>query len=880
MIIGSYNGPDAAGLGVIGEIDDVRIYNRAVSAFEVQQLYAYESTPPQSFLTNGLVAYYPFNGNANDAAGTNDGTLNGTDLKFSLDRFGQPQSALFLNTTSTYAWYLSGAYVAAPRAASLDFNHDFTLSAWVNISTLAEELTENLISNGRDDIGMNVRMFSRVAFTGEDFLQFIGGGNFASGLPRFRDSWWQATVVRSGSNVGVFKNSSLLTNVVMTTTVNGPSIWFGKHMDIGGNGSWYPLAGGIDDVRMYNRALSTNEVAQLYAYESTPPQSFLTNGLVAYYQFNGNANDASGNGHNGIVENAIPAVDRFGNRNACYQFASSWIFVPYNASLYPSNQTISAWFKNTGVYHDTAIVRAGNVYDDFWRGYTIGTRDFNSNFGFTDYSGSGYAAGAAAPVGQWPLNTWAQLIVTRGSNSAALYINAQLISSNTNLPRYVPVEFSPLYIGSGEAPGKNGADTLPTDVPGSFWQGSIDDVRIYNRALSTYEVQQLYAFESASPAPNINSQPVSQSVNQGSPVSFSVTATGTGLNFQWRLNSVNISGATNDSYILASATTNDAGIYNVIVSNAGGSVTSSNAVLMVIVSPRTATGTATLFDLFVVGVNITDGGSGYTNTPVVQLIGGGGSGAQAFATVSNGVVTSITVTNAGYGYTNAPLVIIDPPFIPNPVLGIAPMSFLTFSNLTVSGVYQLQQSVGWYWSNQPVSFTATNDLYAEMVAGVAGIEDYRLALNPVPAQAFATAVVDYGFVVHATVISGGSGYVTSPAVTIVGGGGTNAEAVSQISGGVVTSITVTDAGFGYTNAPTVRIAQPPAAAVFPTVFPIMRVDSTNLAPYHDYQIQFIPAIGATWGNWDGGLFRPTDATSSQYLFITNDVGFFRMQYAP
>ena len=61
------------------------------------------------------------------------------------------------------------------------------------------------------------------------------------------------------------------------------------------------------------------------------------------------------------------------------------------------------------------------------------------------------------------------------------------------------------------------------------------------------------------------------------------------------------------------------------------------------------------------------------------------------------------------------------------VLGIAPMSFLAFSNLTVGGDYKLLRSVAWYWSNQSVSFTATNDVYTQMVAGVAGNADYRLA---------------------------------------------------------------------------------------------------------------------------------------------------------
>jgi hypothetical protein len=293
-----------------------------------------------------------------------------------------------------------------------------------------------------------------------------------------------------------------------------------------------------------------------------------------------------------------------------------------------------------------------------------------------------------------------------------------------------------------------------------------------------------------------------------------------------------------------------------------------------------ATGIATTNNGFVVGVTVTYGGYGYTNTPQVRFIGGGGSGAQAVAVVSSGVVTAVQVLDAGSGYTNLPLVLIDPPFIPNPVLSVAPMSFLTFSNLTVGGTYQLQQSLQWYWTNRTSSFMASNAVYTQMIAGAVGSGNYRLALNPVPAQAFATPQVVNGFVVGATVTSGGSGYVTSPAVKIVGGGGTNATAVAQISGGVVTSISMTSAGIGYTNTPTVRIAQPPAAAVSPVVLPVMRVDSASLAPYDNYQIQFKPDLGEAWGNWNGGLFSPTDVTNSQYVFITNGVGFFRLQYVP
>jgi hypothetical protein len=273
------------------------------------------------------------------------------------------------------------------------------------------------------------------------------------------------------------------------------------------------------------------------------------------------------------------------------------------------------------------------------------------------------------------------------------------------------------------------------------------------------------------------------------------------------------------------------------------------------------------------------GGCGYTNTPPVRIIGGGGSGAQAVAVVSNGVVVAVNILDAGSGYTSTPVVVIDPPFIPNIILGIAPMSFLSFSNLAIGGNYQLQYKASWYWSNQPVSFTASSFIYRQMVAGVADSGVYRLALNPVPSQAFATAQVINGFVVGATVTAGGSGYVTNPVVTIAGGGGTNATAISHITGGVVTSISITGAGIGYTNAPTVQIAPPPAAAVSPSVLPVMRVDAAGLVPYDNYQIQFKQNLNEAWANWSG-IFNPPDVTNSQFLFITNVTGLFRLQYLP
>lgn len=291
-----------------------------------------------------------------------------------------------------------------------------------------------------------------------------------------------------------------------------------------------------------------------------------------------------------------------------------------------------------------------------------------------------------------------------------------------------------------------------------------------------------------------------------------------------------------------------------------------------------ATASAMEVNGFVVGVTVIDGGYGYTNTPTVRFIGSGGTGAEAIALVTNGVVTGVDILDPGSDYTSAPLVVIDPPYIPNPVLNIMPMTSLTFSNLTSGVDYQLQQWEGYYWSNQLVSFSASNTVDAQLVAGVANTGSYQLAVTPVPAQAFATAQVVNGFVVGITVTSGGSGYVTNPLVTIVGFG-SNAAAVATIFDGVVTNVSVTYPGSGYTNTTLVEIALPPIAAVAPAVvLPMIEMNSTNLAPYDNYQVQFAPTLGTGWTDWNGGLFTPSDVTNTQIFPFTNNAGFFRLRY--
>jgi hypothetical protein len=134
------------------------------------------------------------------------------------------------------------------------------------------------------------------------------------------------------------------------------------------------------------------------------------------------------------------------------------------------------------------------------------------------------------------------------------------------------------------------------------------------------------------------------------------------------------------------------------------------------------------------------------------------------------------------------------------------------------------------------------------------------------------------------VTSRGSGYLPPPAapptVTIIGigGAGNNAVASASVSAsGTVTKISVVSPGSGYVNGATVVIAPPPATVLWPySVSQVMELHlGSLLSPYDSYQLEFTSLAGGTWSNL-GAVFIPTSATTTQYLNVTGNTGFFRL----
>ena len=135
---------------------------------------------------------------------------------------------------------------------------------------------------------------------------------------------------------------------------------------------------------------------------------------------------------------------------------------------------------------------------------------------------------------------------------------------------------------------------------------------------------------------------------------------------------------------------------------------------------------------------MTDGGYGYTNTPSVRIIGGGGSGAEVVAVVSNGVVIGLNILDAGYGYANTPVMVIAPPFIAQPTMGLvsltpllpvvggsmAQLMQLGFGGLSPYDNYQPEFTpiAGGVWTNFAMPFVPTSNVSTQevVVTGNAG----------------------------------------------------------------------------------------------------------------------------------------------------------------
>jgi hypothetical protein len=218
-------------------------------------------------IIGGLVAYYPFNGTANDASGNNhDGTPYG--VLSATDRHGYGRSA--------YQFDGVDDYVELPDEASFDFT-EYTISVWVRVDTLpvvpgpmqpGRYTTINKGSN-LGNYTLDVAKYGGASYCNLSYSHRTATGNWgmsctAENLYRF--TWYQVTVTMD-TEINIYVNGALAcTSTSMTTAVqNDDNVLIGKLRSVTDE---RPFKGFIDDVRFYNRALSATEIQQIYNAEN------------------------------------------------------------------------------------------------------------------------------------------------------------------------------------------------------------------------------------------------------------------------------------------------------------------------------------------------------------------------------------------------------------------------------------------------------------------------------------------------------------------------------------------------------------------------------------------------------------------------------------
>jgi hypothetical protein len=447
---------------------------------------------------------------------------------------------------------------------------------------------------------------------------------------------------------------------------------------------------------------------------------------VAYYPFNGNTVDESGNGNNLTNYGATLCADRFGNPNQAYLFdGTNYIGSSSPPLTQTDDWTLSAWMRPASLSQATAYAvcvgyDTGTAGDGYGMGISGGQEvggnsGQSGNYFYTFFPGLGFIPTGFAFTST---NQWYQVIMVRSNGTVMCYVNGEFTTNS--LPILPPGNTigapTAFAIGSGGSSAR-------------FFAGAINDVRIYKIPLSGSEIQQLYNYEVS--ACTNSGATATAAVSDGFVISATVTYNGCGYT---NTPLVQILGGGGTGATATALVTNGF-VDGIMITDAGNGYTSTPSIFISPPGgciPHSATATLTESNGFVIAATVTDPGCGYTNSPSVQILGGGGTGAAATAVVTNGEVVQIIITDAGIGYTNTPSAFINSPI--GAQIGLVPALVPMFSNLSVGLSYQLQSSTDLItWTTQGPAFVATNTtMYSSQYFNVPSTNQLYFRLQGAP----------------------------------------------------------------------------------------------------------------------------------------------------
>jgi hypothetical protein len=248
------------------------------------------------------------------------------------------------------------------------------------------------------------------------------------------------------------------------------------------------------------------------------PNYVPTSGLVGWWPFNGNANDESGNGNNGIVNGATITQDRFGNSNKAYSFDGIGNYINCgNGSIlnqFSTDVTIAAW-----IYAPSSVNTDKNILSKYGcnpGGWSLETSTANWALNFT-------GCGQNVTDNNTLYNDlWTFVVGLKENTQWKIFINGNLVSQNSGTPNYNLNSNFDLIFGVQN-------DNFN---PSTYWIGSIDDIGIWNRALTQQEITELYNAVNCSN--NTTITPQLNSLSTSSTASFTATTSDPNPSYVWQ----------------------------------------------------------------------------------------------------------------------------------------------------------------------------------------------------------------------------------------------------------------------------------------------------------------------------------------------------------
>ncbi|MCI0553752.1 MAG: T9SS type A sorting domain-containing protein [Anaerolineae bacterium] len=575
-----------------GLVDEVDIYNRALSASEIQSIYTAGSAgkcqpPPPSCVNppSGLVSWWPGEDNANDIQSNNHGTLqNGA--TFAAGKVGQ-------------AFSLDGVddIVRISNVAAIEVQQ-FTIEAWVFAESpgfhndalggiiaskdIGDTSIPPYVSWGLVGPGNTNKFHADIGFT-DGSLHFLPSTN---SFPF--NTFHHVAATWDGSTLKLYVNGQLEGELNLgpkTVAYSGEALTIGEHNVLPAQRAFDGL---IDEVDFYNRALSAAEIQSIYNAGSagkcnnTPPPVCVNppSGLVSWWPGDDNANDIKGSNHGTLQNGATFASGKVGQAFSL-DGIDDFVLIPHNSNLaLGSGQdfTIDAWINLQAPVagHDDEIVAKWDVQNsrtdpshNFYRLFL--QRDIYKARLVLGSAGVSYELESSSAV---PRNQWTHVIALREGNVGRIYVNG-VLDASAIMTAGIVANSDPLAIGGV-------FDTFfspPVQVNHTFG-GLIDEVDIYSRALTASEIQSLYNAGSAGKCKECTPPEVSitgnESVCPNTTHTYTANTNAANPTFEWSVTGGTINGDNTGSSV--SVTAGGAGTMAVSVEVTDGATNCSNSV--------------------------------------------------------------------------------------------------------------------------------------------------------------------------------------------------------------------------------------------------------------------------------------------------------------